>query len=127
MGGGQVRMWMVNPLFLCARHLSGEHGEIHKHRHNFVKHHSIAGRIEGNACEPMSMKARHNELEAELQRRAIEAGRKPPSSPYEQPDLSHLPEEHRTYQVDQEASLRLLVERCPECAARVREHGRMAA
>ena len=122
-----MRMWMVNPVFLCTKHLSGEHGEIHKHRHNFVKGHSVAGRIAINACEPSAMKARHDELEAELQRRAIEAGRKPPCSPYELPDLSYLPEEHRDFKVDREASLTMLVERCPACAARMASEIKEAA
>lgn len=122
-----MRMWMVNPVFLCAQHLSGEHGEIHKHRHNFVKQHSIAGRIEGNACEPSSMKTRHDELAAELQRRAIEAGRKPPDSPYELPDLSHLPDDQRNFKVDVDANLELLVSRCPDCAARVSKYRGKAA
>lgn len=122
-----MKMWMISARLLCMRHLSGEHNEIHKHRHNFEKRHSIAGRIAINACEPMSMKSRHDELAAELRRRAVEAGRKPPHSPYEIPDLSYLPEAHRTFRVNREASLRLLVSRCPECARRVAEFGRIAA
>jgi hypothetical protein len=96
-------MWMVNPVWLCMQHLSGEHNEIHKHRHNFEKGHSIAGRIAINACEPISMKTRHDELEAEIQRRARVAGRKPPHSPYEIPDLSYLSDEHR--QLDDDVGL----------------------
>ena len=122
-----MRMWMVPVEFLCTQHLSGEHGEIHKHRHNFEKGHSMTGRIAINACEPMSMKTRHDELAAELQRRAIEAGRKPPDSPYTLPDLSYLPEAQRNFKVDVEANLRLLIDRCPECAARVAKYGRKAA
>ncbi|MFW6247177.1 MAG: hypothetical protein ACOC22_03345 [bacterium] len=30
-------MWGINPELLCKKHLLGEHGEIHKHRYNFVK------------------------------------------------------------------------------------------
>jgi len=110
---------MLHPFCLCMSHLSGEHGEIHKHRHNFVKRHSIAGRIEGNACEPAAMKLRHDSLEAELRRRAVKAGRKPPCSPFEMPDISHLPVEHRLFKVDRIASANLLRERCPECAERM--------
>jgi hypothetical protein len=112
-------MWMVNPVWLCMQHLSGEHNEIHKHRHNFEKGHSIAGRIAINACEPISMKTRHDELEAEIQRRARVAGRKPPHSPYEIPDLSYLSDEHRLFKVDKVESLRLLVARCPACLERI--------
>ena len=38
-----MRMWMVDPKWLCRKHLLWEHVEIHKH--NFVKHHSIAKRV----------------------------------------------------------------------------------
>lgn len=109
---------MIDPVLLCMKHLLGEHGEIHKHRHNFVKGHSIKGRIEGNAVEPMSMKRRHDDLEAEIVKRAIEAGRKPPCSPFEQPDLSTYSEEYRNYKIDAEAARELLLERCEDCRKR---------
>jgi len=97
------------------RHLLGEHFEIHKHRHVFVKGHGIAGRVAGNAVEPEAMGRRHDELEREIRRRAREAGRKPPSSPYEQPDLSAYSVEHRCFKIDREAARELLMDRCPEC------------
>jgi hypothetical protein len=110
-------MWMIEPHLMCLQHLLGEHGEIHKHRHNFVKGHSIAGRIAGNACEPASMQTRHDILEAEIVKRAIEAGRKPPCSPFIQPDLSAYPSEQVNYKIDIEANRKLLIERCPACRA----------
>ena len=61
-----MRMWMVNPKILCRKHLLGEHGEIHKHRHNFVKQHSITKRIELGQIEPSSMESRHDELVKEM-------------------------------------------------------------
>ena len=57
-------MWMVEPKLMCVQHLVGEHGEIHKHRHNFVKGHSIAGRK--GQIEPLAMQRRHDELAAFL-------------------------------------------------------------
>jgi hypothetical protein len=108
-------MWMIEPELMCMKHLLGEHGEIHKHRHNFVKGHSIAGRIAGNAVEPEAMQSRHDDLEAEIVRRALAAGRKPPCSPFEQPDLSGYPAEYRTYKINIEQSRALLVDRCPDC------------
>jgi len=45
LGENKMRMWMVEPKLLCKKHLLGEHNEIHKHRHNFVKKHSVKGRI----------------------------------------------------------------------------------
>ena len=40
-----MRMWGIDAKLLCKKHLIGEHGEIHKHRHNFVKQHKITKRI----------------------------------------------------------------------------------
>lgn len=103
-----MRMWMLPPRILCRQHLLGEHGEIHKHRHNFVKRHSIAGRR--GQIEPMAMKRRHDELADEMLRRGMNH-----RSPYEQPDLSHLPEADRFGTVNKETSLRDLHTRCDEC------------
>ena len=114
-----MRMWMVNPKCLCMKHLLGEHGEIHKHRHNFVKRHSITGRITTNACEPLSMQTRHDELEKEIQFRAIQNGRTPKTSPYSLPDLSHLPDNEKYYKVNIKESLELLNQRCVECSKRI--------
>jgi hypothetical protein len=83
----------------------------------------MKGRIEGNAVEPMSMKSRHDELEAEIVKRAIAAGRKPPCSPFEQPDLSHYPARVREYKIDVEAARTMLIERCYKCRKRHIEHG----
>jgi hypothetical protein len=102
---------MVPTELLCNRHLLGEHGEIHKHRHNFVKRHSIAGRR--GQIEPMAMAQRHDELAAELLKRGMNH-----QSPYEMPDLSHLPTLDRVGKVDQETSLRDLHNRCEACRDR---------
>ena len=72
---------MIDPILLCNQHLLGEHGEIHKHRHNFVKGHSILGRK--GQIEPASMSQRHDELAIEMVKRGMNH-----KSPYVQPDLS---------------------------------------
>ena len=108
-------MWMVNPRILCSKHLSGEHGELHKHKHNFVKCHSMTGRIKGNALEPLSLQSRHDELERELNRRQKIEGRKQTSSPFEAPDVSYLPSHELNYKVKVEESLFLLLNKCPAC------------
>ena len=104
-----MRMWMVNPQILCRTHLLGEHGEIHKHRHNFVKKHNMTGRR--GQIEPKSMKARHDELVAEMKRRNYNH-----HSPYKQPDVSYLPDDML---INKDEALALLIERCPECKARL--------
>lgn len=104
-----MRMWMIPPELMCSKHRVGEHGEIHKHRHNFIKHHSIAGRISPiTQIEPEAMKIRHDELAATLKNH---------NSPYELPDLSYLPLEHRFATVSGLESLRELYKRCPDCRA----------
>lgn len=101
-----MRMWMVDVKLLCNKHLLGEHGEIHKFRHNFVKGHSIAGRR--GQIEPASMKTRHDALEAEMLRRGMNA-----KSPYVLPDLSAY--DLTGHVVDRVAAYRDLLNRCEGC------------
>lgn len=103
-----MRMWMVDPKLLCRKHLLGEHGEIHKHRHNFVKGHSIEGRR--GQIEPISMESRHDELAREMKRRGFNH-----KSPYSQPDLSAYKLDG--FVVDIEKSLHDLKCRCSECCS----------
>lgn len=106
-----MRMWMIEPKLLCNKHLLGEHGELHKFLHNWIKHHKIDGRISGNAIEPLAYESRHNELAQEMLNRGMNH-----KSPLTQPDFSYLPEEQRNYKVDTVASLAMLHERCVNCA-----------
>lgn len=106
-----MRMWMIPPSLLCQKHLLGEHGEIHKHRHNFEKRHSIAGRIAPIVLiEPASMQSRHDELAAEMIRRGYNH-----ASPYKLPDLSYLGESANV-KADTAYNLADLCERCADCA-----------
>lgn len=106
-----MRMWMINPELLCNKHLLGEHGEIHKHRHNFVKKHNISGRIHPVVqIEPSSMKVRHDELAKEMLKRNMNH-----KSDYEQPDISYLSDNLRLAKVDTNISKSDLIQRCEEC------------
>lgn len=104
-------MWMIDPKLLCNKHLLGEHGEIHKHRHVFERKYSIAGRR--GQIEPERMKERHDILVAEMLSRGWKH-----KSPYDQPDLSYLPEEDREGTVDLIDSMITLANRCAECSRR---------
>ena len=109
-------MWMVDPIILCTKgsHLQGEHSEIHKHKHNFEKHHSIDGRMSPVIqIEPSSMQARHDALAAELLRRGGTH-----KSPYTAPDISYLPEWQQNAEVDQESALHELLIKCQHCRER---------
>ena len=87
-----MRMWMCNPKTLCRQHLLGEHGELHKFRHMFVKKRDMHTRMERNQIFPKHMKKRHDELADELLRRGYKH-----NSPYEQPDVSYLYDEKQLW------------------------------
>lgn len=101
---------MVDPKLLCRKHLLGEHNEIHKHRHNFIKKHSIKKRIELGQIEPKSMKTRHDQLALEMIRRGYKH-----ESPYQMPDISYLPIEYINFTVDIDKSHEDLINRCEDC------------
>jgi hypothetical protein len=107
-----MRMWMCPADILCMRHILGEHGELHKFRHNFVKGHSIEGRR--GQIEPASMRIRHDALVYEMLKRGMKH-----NSPYEQPDLSHY--DLTGHVVDKDAALEDLLHRCPDCRQRYKE------
>lgn len=110
-----MRMWMLPPEILCIAHLTGEHGELHKHRHVFANQYSIDGRVQPPAdIEPLAMQTRHNELAKELLRRGGSH-----YSPYDLPDLSYLTNGQRTTTVNRSFNLFDLCYRCRDCAARV--------
>jgi hypothetical protein len=114
-----MRMWCIDPRLLCRKHLLGEHSEIHKHRHNFVKHHKITGRIFPIVLiEPENMQPRHDQLVKEM----IERGYNH-QSPYEQPDLSHLKFSERYAEANIEYNLKDLSDRCLECRKRIENKG----
>ena len=115
-----MRMWMVPTIYLCRKHLLGEHSELHKHRHIFEKQRSIKGYIENNCIEPMSMKLRHEQLVMEMLSRGYKH-----QSPYERPDINYLPLDHLTYEVDRCASLIDLLLRCKDCRERFRIYGKL--
>jgi hypothetical protein len=107
-------MWMVDPRILCREHLLGEHSELHKHRHSFVKRHAMDKRIKLGQIEPASMKSRHDALVVEMVNRGYNH-----QSPYEQPDINYLSPEQQTFRVDTGQSLADLTSRCSKCASRI--------
>lgn len=110
-----MRMWGIDPSLLCRNHLLGEHNEIHKHKHIFVKMYRITKRISPVVqIEPENMKKRHDELAQEMLRRGYNH-----NSEYEQPDLSYLSNEERYAKIDISLAIKDLMERCPECRVRI--------
>lgn len=98
---------------MCDTHLLGEHGEIHKHRHNFVKQHKIDGRLFPVVqVEPRSMESRHDQLVEEMVHRGFNH-----RSPFEQPCVDYLGKKADS-KVDLDISLEDLIDRCPKCKER---------
>lgn len=108
-----MRMWMVDSKILCRKHLLGEHFEIEKHRHCFVKKHNMSKRVYLNQIVPLRMEERHNELVREMLRRGYKH-----NSPYKQPDVSYLGFEVLLCPFDYKSALEDLLNRCPECKKR---------
>ena len=109
-----MRMWMIDPALLCDQHLLGEHGELHKFLHNWIKRQPILKRLEGNAMEPLSYKFRHDQLAKEMVQRGMRH-----RSPLAQPDFSYLPVEQQAFRVDVEKNIALVCQRCEACRSRI--------
>jgi hypothetical protein len=108
-----MRMWFIDPKLMCRKHLLGEHFEIHKHKHNFVKKHNMAGRLKyPSQIDPARMELRHDEIVKEMTVRGMNH-----KSDYEQPDVSYLPKA----KIDIEYNLIDLACRCEECATKIYE------
>ena len=105
-----MRMWMIDPKYLCRNHLLGEHNELHKFRPSFEKKHNMNNRILSNQIEPLSMKIRHDELVVEMLRRGYNH-----KSTYEMPDVSYIDESLLSLKVDHRMSEVDLRERCDKC------------
>lgn len=101
---------MVDPRIMCRQHLLGEHFETHVIATNISRGRGIAGFIRNNAIEPHSVARRHDELVMEMERRGMNH-----RSP-----LVFSTDIYPDFRIDREASLRLLISRCPRCAERMR-------
>jgi hypothetical protein len=105
---------MIDCKLLCRKHLLAEHGEIHKHKHNFEKKHSMLGRI--GQIEPLKMKIRHDELAKEM----ISRGYKH-NSEYVMPDISYLSKDELNSKVDLNKSIIDLINRCAQCGSAIED------
>lgn len=114
-----------NIIFLCDRHLMGVHGEIHKHRHNFVKQHKIDGRFRDGDIQisPKNMQIEHDIAAEEIDRRAAIRGSGGHRSPFEQPSISYLPKWQQEIEVDNDMAIQKLILKCPNCKERYEKYG----
>lgn len=99
-----MRMWLADPEIMCRSHLLGEHNELHKHKHCFIKRQKMDGRQ--GQIEPEQMGIRHDEIANEMVARGYKH-----ESPYEMPDVTN----YTHLKVNRKKALSDLLARCDEC------------
>jgi hypothetical protein len=62
---------MVDPGYMCDRHLLGEHVECHMFAGCIDKHKSLLGYVNNNLFKAASLTARHNRLAREMKSRGF--------------------------------------------------------
>ena len=107
-----MRMWMVDPRFMCSRHLRGEYHELFAIVGILKKRRKIDGYIRNNLIEPLSLRSRYLLLKEEMLKR----GFKPKASfDFSVDLLDYLPNSYKTFKIDRSSSLRILLDRCLVC------------
>jgi len=106
-----MRMWGVNPVLLCDRHLLGEHVEMHMLVGALNKGISTRGYQDAGLVVLSRIRSRHNALAREMTRRGMK--HRSPLPPFTCRRGGHL---------DEAANLRELKRRCPACRQRIRKH-----
>lgn len=110
-GGMYMKMWMVNPRYLCRQHLLGEHKELHMLVGCLQKSKNIDGYINNELVFPQLVYRRHNVLVDEMLRRGY--GHKSPL-----PLVDTLPYVELTSYIIKH-NLGILAERCNDCFVRI--------
>ncbi len=105
-----MRMWMVEPEFICDKHLLGEHVEIHMLAGSITRKKSIDGFLHG-LVNPKLMKARHDALAQEMTRRGMRH-----KSPLKEIDYCGSCSE-----ISAQDNLKELTRRCPRCAELIKK------
>lgn len=108
-----MRMWMVNPVFMCDKHLRGEHVELHMLVGSINKRKSLKGFLDQSIIEPKSITERHYEISKEMKIRGMTH-----ISPLPDYDLTYLGNYINTT-VDISSSLLELKNRCDKCKDRI--------
>ncbi len=110
-----MRMWMIDPKFLCQKHLCGEHLEHHMFIGIIKRKKRVDGYIKNNCFQPRALFERHNLLVSEMERRGY--NHKSPILEIDC-DIFYLPYEYQNWEIDCNKSLNDLLKRCSECKSR---------
>jgi hypothetical protein len=103
-------MWMINPVYLCRKHLLGEHVETHMYFGCLAQNKSLDGYVDKGLFEFKSLKLRHDELMNELLRRGYDH-----HSPMERLIEDNQTSKVINSKVDRIKSMNDLFLRCQDC------------
>ena len=106
-----MRMWNINPEYLCRKHLLGEHVEMHMFIGAIKKGISLKGYTKNKLVETDKIVQRHNELAIEMGNRGFNH-----KSPINGWECSFA-----VCKVDVEANLKELSKRCINCRTRIKK------
>ncbi len=112
-----MRMWMINPGFLCRKHLLGEHLECGHMLPGAITHNKIAsliGLARDGFIEVTKIRERHEQLVIEMKKRGYKHKSNIPEF-----SLDSIPDFLLNVTVDQNKSISDLCERCEECRERI--------
>lgn len=104
-----MRMWQVDPVFLCRQHLLGEHREMHALAGSLRLGKSVQGYIEKKLIYVPEVNSRHDDLVVEMNRRGY--NHKTPLAPA--PTFDHKNTVSATENIAE------LYKRCPYCRQRI--------
>lgn len=112
-----MRMWMVNPVIMCKKHIGGEHVECHMFDGSFNRRIQVNGYVNNNLLELKSLIRRHDVLASELVRRKNLRTDKIHNhdSPLISINADYLPQHVHDYVIDRKAAFLDLINRCNDC------------
>jgi len=118
-----MRMWMVNPKYMCRQHLLGEHVELHMFMGTLKKEIRFDGYIQNNLFEPKSLIARHGELVTEMRNRGYKH-----HSKIDHNEVIHYLQLMNEFELNAEINKKKafddLMSRCPKCKKRYEKEKR---
>ena len=109
-----MRMWMVDPRIMCRQHLLGEWRELFTIVGSLRLHKKFDGYIQNDLLEPQSIFLRFRELQKEMISRGY-TPRKTLGFWETNILIRNLPLDQRLHIVNQDNSLKDLLNRCPQC------------
>lgn len=114
-----MRMWNVNPRYMCRKHLLGEHVETHMLVGTLRKEKSVQGYIIDGLIDLDTVVRRHGAVAAEMLRRGYNH-----KSPMTDDDINVV-NNHNIHEflgcINEVESIRELRSRCTECHERMKD------